>query len=88
MSQIDLMTTIAAIIDFSLPDDAAEDSFNLLQLWTGQSAKSPRHALVHNTTTGKFAIRSNDWTLIDVPSGNQNGNLARFNYADWQKTWL
>lgn len=85
VSQIDLMATIAAIIDFSLPGDAAEDSFNLLRLWTGQSAKSPRHALVHNTTKGKFAIRSNDWTFIDAPSGNQNGNLARFNYENWQK---
>jgi arylsulfatase A len=85
VSQIDLMATIAEIIDFSLPNNAAEDSFNLLELWTGQSSSSPRHAMVHNTTAGKFAIRSDEWTLIDAPSGNQNGNLARFNYANWQQ---
>ncbi|MEP4889927.1 MAG: arylsulfatase [Aliiglaciecola sp.] len=87
VSQTDIMATIAEIVGFNLPDNAAQDSFNLMKLWTGQTSVSPRGTMVHNTTAGKFAIRKDKWTLIDASSGNQNGNLARFNYANWQRKY-
>ncbi len=85
VSQIDIMATIASLVGFELPDDAAEDSFNLLPLWTGKSQKSTRDVLVHNTFADKYAIRSDDWTLIATKTGNQNMRMKRFNYSNWQE---
>jgi arylsulfatase A len=85
VSQIDIMATIASIIGFTLPDDAAEDSYDLLPLWTGKSKSSSRDSLVHNTFENHYAIRSGDWNLIATKTGNQNLRMARFNYSDWQK---
>jgi len=85
MSQIDFMATIASIVGFDLPDDAAEDSYNLLPLWTGKTKKSTRYSLVHNTFKGSYAIRSGDWSLIADKSGNQNKRMERFSYRAWQK---
>ncbi len=85
VSQIDIMATLANLVGFDLPNDAAEDSFNQLPLWTGKSPVSSRDSLVHNTFAEKYAIRSNDWTLIATKTGNENSRLERFNYSDWQK---
>lgn len=87
VSQIDIMETLARVVGFELPDDAAEDSFNQLPLWTGKTKKSARYSLVHNTFEDVYAIRSGDWTLITNKSGNQNNRLERFNYSDWQKKY-
>ncbi len=64
----DLMATIANILDFPLPDDAAEDSYSFLPVITGENYKSPvREAIVHHSIAGRFAIRQNDWKLILWP---------------------
>ncbi len=68
ISQIDLMATLAAIVGCELPDGAAEDSYNLLPVWT-EGRPSPRDTLVHNTSRDRYAIRHGDWLLIDAPSG-------------------
>ena len=68
VSQIDLMATFASIINFSLPDDAAQDSHNLMPLLKGDVA-SVRHQHVHNTRANGYAIRSGEWLLIEGKSG-------------------
>ena len=87
VSQIDVMATLASLVGFELPNDASEDSYNLLPLWTGLTSKSPRNSLVHNTFADNFAIRHAGWTLINAKSGNQNNRLERFNYSAWQKKY-
>lgn len=71
LSQIDIMATLAAMIGFELPADAAEDSHNQLDLWKG--GESQRKSLVHNTRADHYAIREGKWLLIDAPSGNVSG---------------
>jgi len=85
ISQIDIMATLASLIGFELPVDSAEDSFNQLPLWIAKTKLSSRSSLVHNTFAHKYAIRSDDWTLIDHETGNgiPTKNLVRFNYSDW-----
>jgi len=79
-SQIDIMATLASVVGYDLPDSAAEDSHDLLPLWTGQTRVSPRHTLIHNTFENSFAIRSADWTLI----ADENGyRLDKF-YKAWE----
>lgn len=85
VSQVDLMATFAAAIDYSLPDDAAADSRNLLPLLLGNT-DSIRDELVHNTKADSYAIRSGNWLLIDDKTGyiskvDQNW-LQRYGYPE------
>ncbi len=79
---VDFMATIAAILRQKLPDNAAEDSVNILPVLLGEQLKAPiREATVHHSAKGKFAIRQGDWVLIDAPSGDNNG-------ANGEPAWL
>ena len=61
----DFMATAAAIIGEELPNDAAEDSYNLLPVLKGGSyEKHLREATVHHSGAGQFAIRKGKWKLI------------------------
>jgi len=61
----DLMATCAAILDEPLPNDAAEDSYNILPALLGEGRDEPiREAVVHHSGNGVFAIRQGKWKLI------------------------
>ncbi|MEO8027530.1 MAG: arylsulfatase [Bryobacteraceae bacterium] len=60
----DFFGTVAGLLGRKLPHDAAEDSFNLLPLMTGKSAKSPHEAVVHHSSQGMFSIRDAHWKLV------------------------
>jgi len=59
----DLMATCAAFLDVALPDDAGEDSVNLLPAFFGTSTGPLREATVHHSINGSFAIRQWNWKL-------------------------
>ncbi|MBM3735937.1 MAG: arylsulfatase [Acidobacteria bacterium] len=59
----DLFATAAAITGFKLPDDAAEDSYNLLPAYLGTAKKPVREAVVHHSSMGLFSIRRGNWKL-------------------------
>ena len=70
----DLMATIAAIVGFRLPQDAAEDSYDMSDALLGKPLESPvREATVHHGSRGWFGIRQGNWVLIDHPTGDSNG---------------
>ena len=71
VSQIDLMATLASILEIKLPVGTAEDSFDQLYLLKGQS-KSTRPSMVHNTFEDKFAIQKDGWVLIDARDGEHS----------------
>ena len=75
VSQIDLMATFAAALGFELPDDAAEDSHNLLPLLQGE-VETVRASHVHNTFAGAWAMRDGDWLLIEGKTGYHSGRNA------------
>lgn len=61
----DLMATLADLVNYELPDDAGEDSFSFLPLLLGDAEKTfSRHAIVHHSIDGNFAIRKDKWKLI------------------------
>ncbi len=68
-SQTDLMATFASFLNFTLPDKSAEDSYDFLPHWKGESPSSPRTTMVHNTFKDEYAIRHQDWVLINAKSG-------------------
>ena len=59
----DFMATAAAITGFRLPDNAAEDSFNLLPAYLGQNTKPIRPDIIHHSITGVFSLRRGNWKL-------------------------
>jgi arylsulfatase A len=72
VSQIDLMATLAAIVESELPVDQAEDSYSLLPLLQGKT-DSVRRAHVHNTFDEQYAIRDGHWVLVNAkgPRGSR-----------------
>lgn len=66
----DLMATFADITEYSLPEDAAEDSFSLLPLLTGNGWTTPRPPVVHHSSNGIFALRDGNWKMV---FGNGSG---------------
>ncbi len=70
--QTDLMATYAAIVNYELPFDAAEDSFNLLPVLMGDEAIIRPYTL-HQTIRLDLAIRKGPWKYLDhVGSGGNN----------------
>ena len=70
ISQVDLMATFAALVNFDLPKNAAEDSHNFQPWLKGASKTPPRSTMVHNTYEKYgYAIRDGDWLLIAAASG-------------------
>ena len=66
----DLFATCAEIVGEPPPPGAAEDSVSMLPLLT-QSGPGRREA-IHHSMQGKFALRADEWVLIDAPSGADN----------------
>ena len=62
----DVMATCAAIIGTRLPDNAAEDSFDLLPLLLAKDGgKLARPYTLHQTISLALAIRSGPWKYLD-----------------------
>jgi len=61
----DLMRSIATILGHELPENAAEDSFDILPLLLGEKRSQPiRDHLIHHSLHGTFSIRQGPWKLI------------------------
>lgn len=62
--QTDYLATIAAIIGAEVPENAGEDSYNLLPALTEKKYdNSLREAVIHHSASGHFAIREGKWKL-------------------------
>ncbi|MEZ6124454.1 MAG: arylsulfatase [Planctomycetaceae bacterium] len=67
ISQIDIHATICGIVGAEIPQGTAEDSYDQLPLLKGQA--SQRHTIVHNTNASGYALRHDNWVLIQAKSG-------------------
>lgn len=78
----DVMATLAALVGYALPDDAAEDSYDMSRALLGLVSESPvREATVHHGSRGRFGLRQGDWVLVDHPTGDSNA--GRNAEPDW-----
>jgi len=70
VSSVDIMASIAKLLNYQLPNNAAEDSWDLSALMLGEKVgieageKQIHEALVHHSIDGKFAIRQGKWKMI------------------------
>lgn len=86
-SLTDIMATCAAIADAKLPDNAAEDSYNILPVLLGnQDTKPVRKYLIQQTITLALSIRRDHWKYLDHKGsgGNnyKNQNLKQYAIKD------
>lgn len=65
---VDLMATIADVLEVELDDNTGEDSYSILPVLQQQDYHNPlREATVHHSSDGRFAIRKEEWKLILWP---------------------
>ncbi len=62
--QVDMLKTIAEITGYELPENAGEDSYNILPAFMQKNDHTIREALVHHAGNGSLAIRKGNWKLI------------------------
>ena len=72
----DLMATCAQIVGSELPDDSAEDSFDLLPVLLGKTDEPVREFTLHQTISLALAIRQGDWKYLDH-KGSGGSNYSR-----------
>jgi arylsulfatase A len=73
VSLTDLMATCAGIVGFELPDDAAEDSFDLLPvLMDGDGEQPVRPYTLQQTWVANYSIRVGEWKYIDHQGSGGN----------------
>ena len=79
ISLVDFMATAAGIVGAELPNDAAEDSCNLLPVLLGETLDKPiRPAVVYSGSNGVLALRQGNWVLIDAKTGMVSGEPEWF----------
>lgn len=74
ISLADMMATCADITGFSLPDNAAEDSFSVLPLMQGQTDRPVRETVVLHSVNAEFALRQGKWLIAFGPDKNATGD--------------
>lgn len=77
MNTTDILATLASVVGYKLPDDAATDSFDMLpaMLGTQDPEKSIRPHLLTQSFRGEFQVRQGQWKYLDHRgSGGNNYN--------------
>jgi len=65
ISLVDIMATVADVVDYQLPVDAAEDSHSLMPYLRGQRPNRPLHeAVICHSINGSFVVRRGKWKLL------------------------
>lgn len=78
LSLVDLLATFAAIVGSEIPNNAGEDSYNLLAPLKGiQSDNSIREATVYHAVGGMFAIQQGPWKYIQGQTSGGFGSKAQ-----------
>ena len=72
-SLTDVMATCAAVVGAKLPDNAAEDSYNILPVLLGMQGDKPvRRYMIQQSITPAMSIRGGDWKYLDHKGSGGN----------------
>jgi arylsulfatase A-like enzyme len=73
-SLTDMLATFAALFGVELPDNTAEDSYNVLPaLLGGKMSENTMRPRVFHSGNGVFAVQRGDWKLIQGTKGSGSG---------------
>lgn len=76
ISLTDMFATFAALAKIRFPDNAGEDSFNVLPALLGKSnTQAENQARIFHSGSGIFAIRLGKWKLIQGTKGSGSGKI-------------
>jgi len=64
VGQVDLLATIAELLDAKLPANAGEDSQSFAAVLNNPKADYDRQPLINHASNGRFAITERNWKLI------------------------
>lgn len=64
VSQVDLLASLAELVDQQLPEGAAPDSEPLLDVWLGRSTQGREH-FIQQPAGPALAVRKGDWKYIE-----------------------
>ncbi|MDC1105514.1 arylsulfatase [Prolixibacteraceae bacterium] len=71
ISQMDVMSTVAAAANVKMPKNAAPDSKNILPILEGKTSSNPIHTtLIHNTKEGHWGLRQGKWLYVNQSTGS------------------
>ncbi len=72
VTTMDLLPTIAALTESTLPADRKIDGIDMSPLLSGKTTESPRDELIYYTAHGQLeGLRQGDWKLLAKPKGNK-----------------
>ncbi len=75
ISLVDMMKTFAALVDYEIPEGAAEDSLDISASFFGQKCdEASRDHIILHSSNRTFAIRHGNWKLI---LGKGSGGVLR-----------
>lgn len=85
-SLTDLMATLASVTGATLPDHAAEDSYDMLPAWTGEASGRIRPHLLMQAFRGKatLSIRKDRWKYIGHQGSGGNNYEKRAELKPYQ----
>ncbi len=70
----DMLATFAALTQQPLPQDAGEDSFDMLPAFLDPELESPiRNLTIHQSVDGTYTLKSGDWKII---FGDTDGRIS------------
>lgn len=64
IGQVDVLATVAELVDRPLPPDAGEDSRSFASVLFHPSAEHHREPLVNHAANGRFAVTRGEWKLV------------------------
>ena len=74
VSQLDVLATLAEMLEVQLPVDGGEDSVSFYDVLQNPETQRAALPLIHHEIKGRFAIRDGDWKLV-MPHGKSMAEL-------------
>ena len=82
---VDMMATLAEMIEADLPGGAGEDSVSFASVLNDPADDTPRPPLICHSGNGMFAIRDPQWKLI---AGNGSGGREAPKGTPFEEPWM
>jgi arylsulfatase A len=75
----DLMATVGKLVNYPLPAEAGEDSYDIGDALFGRPRRGPiREATVHHSVNDEYGLRQGDWVLIESAKGEHGAGEPKW----------
>lgn len=88
VSLTDIMATCAALIGFDLPNNAAEDSYDLLPILKGEAQEAVRPYTLQQTWSAHYSIRIGNWKYLNHRGSGGNDYERKSNFLNGLKEYI